>query len=167
MAGSLLAGASAGSASTSTSTSTSVEATGSRRAPPCTHNQFVANPAERVGSTQVRVTVINEGPKACQLRGFPTVALAGQGSPDKNKPLKVVRQGQAPLVQLPVGGTVTTRITFTPVLGEADGYCASGAEPSVAPSIVVGIAGGALQLAPEDGGNFALCGNSVRATAFR
>ncbi|MFK0256417.1 hypothetical protein [Streptomyces sp. NPDC090445] len=67
----------------------------------------------------------------------------------------------------PVGGTAETRISFTPVLGEAGGYCASGDEAAVAPSMVVGVAGGRLQLAPEDGGDFALCGTVVRATAFR
>ncbi|UQX04442.1 DUF4232 domain-containing protein [Streptomyces sp. RerS4] len=136
-------------------------------AAPCTHNQLVANSAQRVGATVVRVTVINEGPKPCVLRGFPTVALAGQGSPDKNRPLTVTRQGKAGPVTLRVGGTASTLIGFKPVLGEADGYCASGAEPTVAPSMVVGVAGGALQLGPADGGDFALCGTTVTATAFR
>ncbi|MGW0748187.1 DUF4232 domain-containing protein [Streptomyces sp. NPDC002587] len=140
-----------------------------RQAPvaPCTSNQLIPNSAQRTGGSQVRITVINDGPKACVLKGFPTVALAGQGSPDRNKPLIVVRQGQARPVLLPVGGQAWTRLTFTPVLGEADGYCASGAEPTVAPSIVLGVGGGGLQLAPDDGGEFALCGTTVRATAFR
>ncbi|MEJ8640291.1 DUF4232 domain-containing protein [Streptomyces sp. MS1.HAVA.3] len=143
--------------------------TAGQRAPaaPCVSDQLIANSAERIGGSQVRITVINDGPEACVLRGFPTVALAGQGSPDHNKPLNVVRQGQANPVQLAVGGQASTRLTFTPVLGEADGYCASGAEPTVAPSIVLGVGGGGLQLAPDDGGEFALCGTTVRATAFR
>ncbi|MFD6969223.1 DUF4232 domain-containing protein [Streptomyces sp. NPDC059949] len=145
------------------------QATAGQRAPaaPCAGDQLIANSAERIGGSQVRITVINDGPEACVLRGFPTVALAGQGSPDRNKPLNVVRQGQANPVQLAVGGSASTRLTFTPVLGEADGYCASGAEPTVAPSIVLGVGGGGLQLAPDDGGEFALCGTTVRATAFR
>ncbi|MEU9302050.1 DUF4232 domain-containing protein [Streptomyces sp. NPDC048269] len=143
--------------------------TAGRRAPaaPCTSEQLIANSAQRTGGSQVRITVINDGPKACVLKGFPTVALAGQGSPDRNRPLNVVRQGQARAVALPAGGRASTQLTFTPVLGEADGYCASGAEPTVAPSIVLGVGGGGLQLAPDDGGEFALCGNTVRATAFR
>ncbi|MFG2981123.1 DUF4232 domain-containing protein [Streptomyces sp. NPDC048258] len=136
-------------------------------APPCASRQLIANSAQRIGGSQVRITVINDGPKACVLKGFPTVALAGQGSPDRNKPLNVVRQGQARAVTLAVGGRASTQLTFTPVLGEADGYCASGAEPTVAPSIVLGVGGGGLQLAPDDGGEFALCGTTVRATAFR
>ncbi|MFF3013286.1 DUF4232 domain-containing protein [Streptomyces sp. NPDC057939] len=140
-----------------------------RRVPaaPCPYTRLIANSAERVGASAVRITVINDGPKPCVLRGFPTVALAGQGSPDRNRPLGVVREGQAPSVTLPVGGRATTRISFTPVLGEADGYCESGGTPTVAPSIVLGVGGGGLQLSPADGGDFALCGNNVRATAFR
>ncbi|MEU8776913.1 DUF4232 domain-containing protein [Streptomyces sp. NPDC048606] len=136
-------------------------------AAPCRHTQLIADSAQRVGATGVRVTVINDGPKACVLQGFPTVALAGQGSPDKNLPLSVSRRGQARPVDLPVGGRASTVIGFKPVMGEAGGYCPSGAEPTVAPSMVVGVGGGALQLAPADGGDFALCGTAVTASAFR
>lgn len=142
-------------------------AAGAAAPAPCTYTRLVAEGAQRDASGRVRVTVVNDGAKPCVLRGFPTVALAGQGSPDRNKPLAVVRQGEARPVQLAAGGRATTLLTFTPVLGEADGYCASGAEPTVAPSLVVGVGGGALQSAPADGGDLALCGGSVRATAFR
>ncbi|NXY95369.1 DUF4232 domain-containing protein [Streptomyces sp. BR123] len=142
-------------------------AVGRAPAPACPVTRLVANSAERLGPTEVRITVINEGPRPCTLRGHPTVALAGQGSPDRNTPLVVRRLGAAKLVLLPVGGTAETRISFTPVLGEAGGYCESGDEPTVAPSMVLGVADGLLQLAPEDGGDFALCGTVVRATAFR
>ncbi|MEU8839184.1 DUF4232 domain-containing protein [Streptomyces roseus] len=132
----------------------------------CTSKQIVADGAQRTGSAQVRVTVTNKGTKPCVLNGFPTVALAGQGSPDKNKPLQVVRVGKSAPVQLAAGGRASAQLTFTPVLGEADGYCASGSDPVDAPTIVVGVAGGRYQLAPGDGGEFALCGTTVRATAF-
>ncbi|MER6257381.1 DUF4232 domain-containing protein [Streptomyces sp. NPDC001584] len=132
----------------------------------CTGDQLSATGAERPDTTHVRFTVVNNGP-ACQLRGFPTVALAGQGSPDQNKPLRVVPRGEARPVLLSQGGSASTVLTFTPVLGEADGYCASGADPTVAPSLVVGVAGTGFQVAPSDGGQFALCGDTVRATAFR
>ncbi|MBT2450884.1 DUF4232 domain-containing protein [Streptomyces sp. ISL-43] len=135
--------------------------------PSCTSEQLIADSAQRIGTGQVRISLINDGPKACVLKGYPTVALAGQGSPDRHKPLNVVRQGQARAVHLPVGGRAWTQLTFAPVLGEAGGYCSSGAEPTVAPSMVLGVGRGGLQLAPDDGGNFALCGTSVRATAFR
>ncbi|MFD7630273.1 DUF4232 domain-containing protein [Streptomyces sp. NPDC059851] len=135
--------------------------------PACRFTQLVANSAERLGPTELRITVINEGPRACVLRGHPTLAVAGHGSPDQNRPLVARSQGAARPVLLPVGGTAETRVSFTPVLGEADGYCDSGDEPTVAPSMVMGLAGGRLQLAPDDGGNFALCGTVVRASAFR
>lgn len=134
---------------------------------PCTSAQIVAKSAHRTSSGLVGVTVVNQGPKPCVLKGFPAVALAGEGSPQRNAPLDVVRRGTAGPVQLAVGGRASTQLAFTPVLGEASGYCASGAEPTVAPSIVVGVAGGKQQLAPDDGGDFALCGHSVSATAFR
>lgn len=142
---------------------------GPHRAPaaPCTSSQIVAGGAQPTGAAQVRVTVTNKGTKPCVLNGFPTVALAGQGSPDKNKPLQVIRVGKAGPVQLAAGGRASAQLTFTPVLGEADGYCASGADPVVAPTMVVGVAGGRYQLAPSDGSEFALCGTTVRATAFR
>ncbi|MFJ3723602.1 DUF4232 domain-containing protein [Streptomyces sp. NPDC090045] len=136
-------------------------------APPCTNTRLLADGAQQIRGSQVRITLVNEGPQACALKGFPAVALAGQGSPDRNKPLNVVPQGQARPVELQAGGRAWTLLTFTPVLGEADGYCASGAEPTVAPSIVLGVGGGGLQVAPDDGGQFALCGTTVRATAFR
>ncbi|MEV7520484.1 DUF4232 domain-containing protein [Streptomyces sp. NPDC091371] len=137
-------------------------------APPCRSADLVADSAQRLGATRIRITVVNEGPGPCVLEGHPTLALAGQGSPDRNRPLAVHRQGAAQPVRLPVGGAAEALVTFTPVLGEADGYCASSPEePFVAPSMVVGIAGGRFQLGVDDGGEFALCGTSVRATAFR
>ncbi|MEU6892457.1 DUF4232 domain-containing protein [Streptomyces sp. NPDC046557] len=133
-------------------------------APVCKGGQLSASAA---GSTQVTVTVTNKGSKPCVLKGFPTVALAGQGSPDRNKPLTVLRQGSERSVQLAAGGRAVTHLTFTPVLGEADGYCASGADPTVAPSLVVGYAGIKEQLGPTNADGFALCGDTVRATAFQ
>ncbi|MFJ3925242.1 DUF4232 domain-containing protein [Streptomyces sp. NPDC090022] len=174
LAGGLLAGAGAGQAGASpasaTATATATAGSGAldrAPAPPCRSSRLVANSAERLGPAGIRITVLNEGPRPCVLKGHPTIALAGQGSPDRNKPLRVNRQGTARAVQLPVGGAAQTVVTFAPVLGEADGYCAAGGDPFVAPSMVVGVAGGMLQLAPDDGGEFALCGDSVRATAFR
>ncbi|MFE7396734.1 DUF4232 domain-containing protein [Streptomyces sp. NPDC057557] len=160
LAGSLLAGTGSGA-------SADGAALGRVSVAACTNTQLVANSAQRMEPSQVRISVINQGPNPCVLSGFPTVALAGQGSPDRNKPLNVVRQGKLGPVQLAVGGRASAQLSFTPVLGEAGGYCASGAAPSVAPSIVVGVAGGRQQLAPDDGGDFALCGSTVRVTAFR
>ncbi|MEU8589003.1 DUF4232 domain-containing protein [Streptomyces sp. NPDC048664] len=158
--GCLLASAGAAAADTGTGR-------GAASVAPCTSARITAEGAHRTASGQVVVTVVNRGPGSCVLRGHPTVALAGQGAPQANTPLSVVRQGTAKPVLLAVGGRAVTRLTFTPVLGEASGYCASGADPVVAPSIVVGVAGGGQQLAPDDGGEFALCGRDVAATAFQ
>lgn len=133
-------------------------------APLCKGDQLSASAS---GSSQVTVTVTNKGTKPCTLGGFPTVALAGQGSPERNKPLTVQRQGSDGAVRLAAGGRAVTHLTFTPVLGEAQGYCASGAAPFVAPSLVVGFAGIKEQVGSSDAAGFALCGNTVRATAFR
>ncbi|MFD9083626.1 DUF4232 domain-containing protein [Streptomyces erythrochromogenes] len=135
--------------------------------PVCGGGQLVAGGVVRLGVDAVRVTVVNEGPGRCVLRGHPTVALAGQGAPGSARALTVVREGPVRPVVLPVGGAAQTRVAFVPVLGEADGYCASGGVPFVAPSMVVGVAGARLQVAPDDGGNFAVCGSTVRVTAFR
>ncbi|MEU6315499.1 DUF4232 domain-containing protein [Streptomyces sp. NPDC047014] len=136
-------------------------------APPCRAGQLAPGGAQRVGANGFRITVVNESSRPCVLTGRPTFALAGQGAPGRGKALAVSVQGAARPVLLAPGAAAETRITFTPVLGEADGYCASGAEPFAAPSMVVGAAGARLQLAPDDGGDFALCGTGVRATAFR
>ncbi|MEH0585917.1 hypothetical protein QA942_18235 [Streptomyces sp. B21-106] len=51
------------------------------------------------------------------------------------------------------------------VHGEADGYCKSGAVPSVYPTVVVGLPGsGSHQVALNDG-QFAECDNTVTVTA--
>lgn len=160
LAGGLLAGAGSGAAAEGPSLRRATVAA-------CTNDQLVAAGAQRTGSSEVRVTVINESSTPCVLTGYPGVALAGLGSPDRNKPLGAVHRGTAGPVQLPVGGRASAELTFTPVLGEAGGYCVSGAPPSVAPSIVLFVAGGGYQLGPDDGGDFALCGNTVQVTAFR
>ncbi|MFE6912043.1 DUF4232 domain-containing protein [Streptomyces erythrochromogenes] len=134
--------------------------------PPC-GDGLVPGGAVRVGADAVRVTVVNEGPAPCVVRGYPAVALAGQGSPGRARALAVVGEGPVHPVVLAVGDAAQSRIAFAPVLGEADGYCASDAEPFVAPSMVIGVAGVRVQVAPDDGGNFAVCETTVRATAFR
>jgi hypothetical protein len=39
-------------------------------------------------------SVIDQAPNTFVLKGFPTVNLAGQGSPDRNKTLNVTPQGK-------------------------------------------------------------------------
>ncbi|MFE2916753.1 DUF4232 domain-containing protein [Kitasatospora indigofera] len=120
-----------------------------------------------VGSYVVTVEFTNVGGHACGVKGFPTLAAAGQGSPDKSLPLQVQQVGPAVAVQLPPGAKTFTTLGLKPVLGEADGYCPSGATPFAPPSLVVGVPeAGKYQVGREGGGLFAMCDNKITATAF-
>nr|WP_079664970.1 DUF4232 domain-containing protein [Streptomyces sp. 3214.6] len=115
------------------------------------------------GAAVVRFT--NVSAKSCVLKGHPSVAGAGNGSPEHNSPLAVTPTGSASPVTVAPGGRAWVKLTFVQVQGEADGYCVSGAEPVVYPTIVVGLPGsGAHQVALDDG-QFAECDNEVTVTA--
>ncbi|MFI9283286.1 DUF4232 domain-containing protein [Streptomyces sp. NPDC053076] len=75
------------------------------------------------------------------------------------------RTGTATPVRLAPGGKAWVKLTFVQVQGEADGYCKSGATPSVFPTLVVGLPGaGRHQVALTDGGVFAQCDDKVTVT---
>ncbi|MFF4651288.1 DUF4232 domain-containing protein [Streptomyces sp. NPDC001380] len=140
---------------------------------PCRYDRLTAPAARRLtsgtpeGTWSARVPLVNKGPGPCVLKGFPAlVALAGQGSPQRNRPLRATPEGTARPVLLAVGGRAWVRLTFHQVLGEGDGYCPSGATPRTAPSLVLGVAGGRLQVGMEDGSDIAECDDTVRTTAF-
>ena len=117
------------------------------------------------GTGAAVVEFANTSGHACTLQGHPTVAGAGNGSPQKNAPLTVTRTGSASAVRLAPGGKAWVKLTFVQVQGEGDGYCKSGSEPVVYPTLVVGLPGaGAHQVALEDG-LFAECDNKVTVTA--
>ncbi|MEU5539656.1 DUF4232 domain-containing protein [Streptomyces sp. NPDC020362] len=116
-----------------------------------------------VGAAVVEFT--NVSGRSCVLNGFPSVAGAGNGSPEHNSPLTVTRKGAASAVRVAPGGKAWVKLTFVQVQGEGDGYCVSGAKPVVYPTLVVGLPGaGAHQVALSDG-LFAECDNKVTATA--
>ncbi|WP_030195774.1 DUF4232 domain-containing protein [Streptomyces sp. NRRL S-87] len=124
------------------------------------------NRPDGTGTGAAIVSVTNTSSHTCTLRGFPTVAGAGNGSPDKNRPLAVTRSGTAAKVPLAPGGSAWTKLTFVQVQGEADGYCVSGATPSSYPTIVLGVPdAGKHQIAMVDG-VFAECDDTVTVTAF-
>ncbi|MEU9031303.1 DUF4232 domain-containing protein [Streptomyces sp. NPDC048383] len=128
------------------------------------HQADVRPPGTGTGAVVVSVT--NTSSQPCALTGFPTVAGAGNGSPDKNRPLTVTRAGAAAPVTLAPGARAWTKLTFVQVQGEADGYCVSGATPSSFPTLVLGVPGaGAHQIAMDDG-VFAECDDKVTVTAF-
>ncbi|MFF3582098.1 DUF4232 domain-containing protein [Streptomyces mirabilis] len=118
------------------------------------------------GTGAAIVEFANVSGKACTVQGYPTVAGAGNGSPEKNRPLKVTTTGGASTVKIAAGGKAWTKLTFVQVQGEADGYCKSGATPASYPTLVVGVPGaGAHQVALTDG-VIAECDDKVTVTAL-
>lgn len=117
------------------------------------------------GTGAAIIEITNTSGQECVLNGHPTVAGAGNGSPDHNTPLTVTPTGSASPVHVAPGGKAWVKLTFVQVQGEADGYCKSGADPSSFPTLVIGLPGsGAHQVALDDG-VFAECDNTVTATA--
>ncbi|GGS07805.1 hypothetical protein GCM10010269_53520 [Streptomyces humidus] len=117
------------------------------------------------GTGAAVVTFTNVSARSCVLKGHASVAGAGNGSPEHNSPLAVTPVGPAVPVTVTPGGRAWVKLTFVQVQGEADGYCVSGADPSVYPTIVVGLPGsGAHQVALDDG-LFAECDDTVTVTA--
>ncbi|QIY64442.1 DUF4232 domain-containing protein [Streptomyces sp. RPA4-2] len=117
------------------------------------------------GTGAVIVEFTNVSGKPCVVRGRPTVAGAGQGSPQSSHPLQATLTGSVSAVRLAPGGRAWTKLTFVQVQGEGDGYCVSGTRPVTYPTLVVGIPGsGSHQVALEDG-VLAECDDRVTVTA--
>ncbi|MFE8945294.1 DUF4232 domain-containing protein [Streptomyces sp. NPDC007856] len=165
-------GASGGGTTTASGTPASpASATSAGTAPACSVSAVqakayqAANRPDGTGTGAAIVEFTNVSGHACVLRGHPSVAGAGNGSPEHNLPLKVTPTGTAFPVRLAPGGRAWVKLTFHQVQGEGDGYCKSGAKPAVFPTLVVGLPGaGAHQVALTDG-EFAECDNTVTATA--
>ncbi|PBC61979.1 hypothetical protein BKI49_20515 [Streptomyces sp. Tue6028] len=115
------------------------------------------------GAAVVQFTNTSAGP--CTVQGHPTVAGAGNGSPDKNHPLAVTSSGAASKVLLAPGGKAWTKLTFVQVQGEADGYCESGSTPVTYPTLVVGLPGAGSHQVALDDGVLAECDDTVTVTA--
>ncbi|MER7685405.1 DUF4232 domain-containing protein [Streptomyces sp. NPDC097610] len=172
------------SSSTSGSTSTSTPSTSATSGSP-THTAAPSTGAKACGLSDLKASMYqaavrpdgtgtgaaiveftNVSGKACTVQGYPTVAGAGNGSPEKNRPLKVTTTGGASTVKIAAGGKAWTKLTFVQVQGEADGYCKSGATPASYPTLVVGVPGaGAHQVALTDG-VIAECDDKVTVTAL-
>ena len=117
------------------------------------------------GTGAAVVEFTNVSGRTCVLKGHPTVAGAGNGSPEMNVPLTVKPTGAAASVKVAPSGTAWVKLTFVQVQGEGDGYCESGSAPVVYPTMVVGLPGsGAHQVALDDG-QFAECDDIVTVTA--
>ncbi|MGC4982739.1 DUF4232 domain-containing protein [Streptomyces sp. DT193] len=123
----------------------------------------VRPPGTGTGAAIVELT--NMSGATCALEGYPTVAGAANGTPEKNHPLTVTRTGSSSKVTLAPAAKAWVKMTFVQVQGEADGYCVSGTTPVTYPTLVVGLpSSGAHQLALEDG-VLAECDNKVTVTA--
>ncbi|MEU0031075.1 DUF4232 domain-containing protein [Streptomyces sp. NPDC006335] len=117
------------------------------------------------GTGAAVVEFTNVSARTCVLTGHPTVAGAGNGSPEMNVPLTVKPTGAAASVKVAPGGKAWVKLTFVQVQGEADGYCVSGSAPVVYPTMVVRLPeSGAHQVALDDG-QFAECDDTVTVTA--
>ncbi|MFI1168809.1 DUF4232 domain-containing protein [Streptomyces sp. NPDC020801] len=124
-----------------------------------------AHRPEGTGTGAAIVGFTNVSGQPCILRGHPSVAGAANGSPQHNAPLTVTPTGSASPVRVAPGGKAWLKLTFVQVQGEGDGYCVSGAQPVVYPTLVIGLPGaGKHQVALSDG-EFAECDNKVTATA--
>ncbi|MFF0217761.1 DUF4232 domain-containing protein [Streptomyces vinaceus] len=143
------------------------------QANPCTIDDVKVTEARQAavrppgtGTGAAIVAVANVSKSTCTLRGFPTVAGAGNGSPDKNVPLTTTHSGSAATVSLAPGTRAWTKLTFVNVQGEADGYCVSGATPASFPTLVVGVPGAGVHQTALDDGVLALCDNKATVTAY-
>ncbi|WP_322657158.1 DUF4232 domain-containing protein [Streptomyces justiciae] len=117
------------------------------------------------GTGAAVVEFTNTSGGTCVLTGHPTVAGAGNGSPEMNVPLTVKQSGATASVTVAPGGKAWVKLTFVQVQGEGDGYCVSGSAPVLYPTMVVGLPGsGAHQVALDDG-QFAECDDTVTVTA--
>ncbi|MEU6379107.1 DUF4232 domain-containing protein [Streptomyces sp. NPDC046909] len=154
----------AGSASGPAPTAGDSAATCSADSLKATARQAAVRPAG-TGTGAAVVEFTNMSGQTCVLKGHPTVAGAGNGSPEMNVPLTVKPTGASASVRVAPGGKAWVKLTFVQVQGEADGYCVSGSAPVVYPTMVVRLPGsGAHQVALDDG-QFAECDDTVTVTA--
>jgi hypothetical protein len=129
-----------------------------------TARQAAVRPAG-TGTGAAVVEFTNVSGRTCVLKGHPTVAGAGNGSPEMNVPLTVKPTGAAAPVKVAPGGRAWVKLTFVQVQGEADGYCVSGSAPVVYPTMVVGLPGSGVHQVALDDGQFAECDDTVTVTA--
>ncbi|GAA0317063.1 hypothetical protein GCM10010302_65150 [Streptomyces polychromogenes] len=144
---------------------------GGGKAKACTIEDLEVSPAHQAdvrptGTGTGAVVISVKSRSTCTLLGFPQVAGAGNGSPDKNLPLATTNSGTAAPVSLTPGARAWTKLTFVNVQGEADGYCVSGSTPVVFPSLVIRVPGAGSHQIGMDDGQFAECDNKVTVTAF-
>ncbi|MGP9016880.1 DUF4232 domain-containing protein [Streptomyces sp. BR1] len=139
----------------------------------CTIKDVKVTPAHQAakrpsgtGTGAAVVGVVNTSAHPCSVKGYVTVAGAGNGAPGKNVPLTVHHTGTASTVVLAPGAQAWTKLTFVQVQGEGDGYCKSGSTPYSYPTMVIGVPGAGAHQTAMDDGVFAECDNTVTVTAL-
>jgi hypothetical protein len=123
-----------------------------------------ANPPVGTGTGAAVVQFTNVSRKTCVLKGHPTVAGAGNGSPTHNTPLKVTPTGRAATVTVRPNGKAWVKLTFVQVQGEGDGYCVSGKAPVTYPTMLVGLPHSGKHQVALDDGVWAECDDKVTVT---
>ncbi|MFJ7042325.1 DUF4232 domain-containing protein [Streptomyces sp. NPDC101112] len=123
-----------------------------------------AHPPVGTGTGAAVVQFTNVSGRTCVLKGHPTVAGAGNGSPSHNTPLKVTRKGKAATVKVRPRGKAWVKLTFVQVQGEGDGYCVSGKTPSTYPTMVIGLPRSGKHQVALNEGIWAECDNKVTVT---
>ncbi|MEI5525031.1 DUF4232 domain-containing protein [Streptomyces brasiliscabiei] len=123
-----------------------------------------AHPPVGTGTGAAVVQFTNVSKKTCVLKGHPTVAGAGNGSPSRSTPLKVTPTGKAATVTVRPRGKAWVKLTFVQVQGEGDGYCVSGKKPSTFPTMVIGLPRSGKHQVALNEGIWAECDNKVTAT---
>jgi hypothetical protein len=132
--------------------------------PSCEPQVLTAGPGAKTtadATFSVTTAVKNTGTATCSIHGYPTVAITGLPPATGDWPrkqLKVVQDGPADMVILkPSDGAVVT-LTFP--------KCQPGQESAPAPIVLLGVPTGGIVLTLEDGSDFDVCGDTVKATAF-
>ncbi|MFE2586397.1 DUF4232 domain-containing protein [Streptomyces sp. NPDC059378] len=170
--------------SSSTTPSSSASAANGPSLPPVASESAPSRPAKACAADEVKVTArqaaqrsagtgtgavvvefTNTSGRSCELKGHPTVAGAANGSPQHNSPLKTTPFGTETAVLVAPGDSAWAKLNFVQVQGEGDGYCASGSDPVVYPTLVIGLPGAGSHQIALDNGEIAECDNQVTVTA--
>jgi hypothetical protein len=120
------------------------------------------------GTEAVRVELVNNGDFACTLTGTPKVAISDQPPADGSQPprraMTVTLTGKAEPLTLQPGDDAITVVASpeTPDL-----KCASGAMPTKAAVVLVGVPDELVPAPMVYGTHFSECGDAVSVTAWQ
>lgn len=120
---------------------------------------------QQPGTVTVRVYLANNGDRACTINGVPrAVAIADKAGSSSPKGLAVTPDGKADPVTLAPGDTA---IAFVSSAETDDFKCASGAAPTRAPVVLVGVPDELVELPMVPGSSFTECADAVTVTPWQ